>query len=99
MRVASDLVIENYASVSNLGISALYQIATMPEEFRTESHTIPSTGETKTPDEMTVRELQEVKKQLKQAQESEQIVIDLLKENIIYEPQFKKRTRGFIFDV
>ncbi|MDJ0331733.1 hypothetical protein QMF37_08490 [Planococcus sp. S3-L1] len=33
---------------STLGIEALYQIATMPEDQRTESHTIPSTGESKT---------------------------------------------------
>ena len=38
-----------------LGVKALYEIATMPEEYRTEAHTAPSTGATKTVDEMTVR--------------------------------------------
>lgn len=55
-----------------LGIKALYEIATMPEESRTETHTIPSTGATKTVDEMTVRELREVKKALREAQETAQ---------------------------
>lgn len=48
-------------TLSHLGWGALYEIATMPEEARTESHTIPSTGAEKTVDEMTVRELREVK--------------------------------------
>src|SRR5690625_4089061 len=49
---------------------ALHEIATMPEEAREQSHTIPSTGETKTPAEMTVKELRELKRQLKQAEQT-----------------------------
>ncbi len=53
---------------SNLGMQALYEIATLPEPERTKEH-ITSKGEVKTPDEMTVRELRELKKQLKQRDE------------------------------
>lgn len=53
---------------SNLGMQALYEIATLPEPERTKEHTTLS-EETKTPDEMTVRELRELKKQLKQRDE------------------------------
>ncbi|OEK59025.1 DUF3102 domain-containing protein [Staphylococcus equorum] len=53
---------------NHLGVDALYQIATLPETERTIEHTT-STGETKTPDEMTVKELRELKKQLKQRDE------------------------------
>ncbi|WP_192977816.1 DUF3102 domain-containing protein [Mammaliicoccus vitulinus] len=53
---------------SNLGMQALYEIATLPEPERTKEH-ITSKGETKTPDEMTVKELRELKKQLKEEKE------------------------------
>ncbi|WP_239733037.1 DUF3102 domain-containing protein [Mammaliicoccus sp. E-M26] len=58
----------NDSTYSHLGSSVLYQIATLPETERTKEH-VTSSGETKTPDEMTVRELRELKKQLKEERE------------------------------
>lgn len=66
MKVSSEL--PNSDTYHNLGSNALYLITTLPEPERTKEHTT-STGETKTPDEMTVRELRELKKQIKQEQE------------------------------
>ncbi len=54
--------------VGNIGMSIVYEISTLPEPERTKEHTT-SKGEVKTPDEMTVRELRELKKQLKQRDE------------------------------
>lgn len=54
----------NRTTSSDLGVEALYEIATLPEEEREKLHRLES-GEEKTPDEMTVRELRELKKQLK----------------------------------
>ena len=55
-------------STQTLGINALYEIATLPERERTKrTHNIK--WRNKTPDEMTVRELRELKKQLKQRDE------------------------------
>ena len=62
MKVAEEL--PNDSTFSHLGSSALYLITTLPEEERTKEH-VTFKGEVKTPDEMTVRELQELKKQLK----------------------------------
>lgn len=61
MKVAKEL---KSPTLGNLSDTALYLVATLPEEERTKEHTTKK-GETKTPDEMTVRELQELKKQLK----------------------------------
>ncbi|HJA90744.1 MAG TPA: DUF3102 domain-containing protein [Candidatus Jeotgalibaca merdavium] len=58
----------NDSTYSHLGSSVLYQIATLPEPERTKEH-VTSSGETKKPDEMTVRELRELKKQLKEERE------------------------------
>ncbi|WP_194746562.1 DUF3102 domain-containing protein [Staphylococcus chromogenes] len=58
----------NTTMSSHLGMEALYEIATLPELERTKEH-ITSSGEIKTPDEMTIRELRELKKQLKQRDE------------------------------
>lgn len=65
MRVSEKL---NSYTYTNLGLNALDMIATLPEPDRTKEHTT-SKGEIKTPDEMTVRELRELKKQLKQRDE------------------------------
>lgn len=67
MKIANELNSNSYTYM-NLGSRALYEIATLPEPERTKEHTT-SNGETKTPDEMTVRELRELKKQLKQRDE------------------------------
>ena len=63
MKVAKEL--PNSDTWHHLGNRVLYLIATLPEEERDKQHTT-SKGETKTVDEMTVRELQELKKQLKE---------------------------------
>ncbi|HGN7092880.1 TPA: DUF3102 domain-containing protein [Staphylococcus aureus] len=67
MKIANELN-SNSCTYMNLGSRALYEIATLPEPERTKEH-ITSNGETKTPNEMTVRELRELKKQLKQRDE------------------------------
>lgn len=91
MKIAKEF--SDSKSTLNLGVEALYLIATLPEEEREKEHALKS-GETKTPDEMTVRELQELKKQLKekdtqleQAKRSEQIAIDKLEEEQNKEPE------------
>ncbi|MCC4486763.1 hypothetical protein [Limosilactobacillus reuteri] len=67
MKISSRLT-PNYATSHNLGTEALYLIATMPLEERDKPQQLNS-GETKRPDEMTVRELREVKKKLKQREQ------------------------------
>lgn len=53
---------------NQLGLSALYMIATLPEEERTVEHKT-SNGEIKKPIDMTNRELEDLKRQLKQRDE------------------------------
>ena len=48
----------------DLGVKALYEIATLPEEERGKVHEIPSSGKSKTVDKMTTKELKEIKKSL-----------------------------------
>ena len=73
MRVAKEL--PNSSTLTNLGSTALYIISTLPEEERTKEH-VTNKGEVKSPDEMTVRELQELKKQLKQKDELIENMVD-----------------------
>lgn len=68
MMKVSEKLNSNVYTYTQLGLNALEMIATLPEEERTKEHTT-SKGEVKTPDEMTVRELRELKKQLKQRDE------------------------------
>jgi len=91
IKVSSELNSDTY---HNLGSNALYLIATIPEQEREQQHEIPSTGETKDVDEMTVRELREVKAKLKQAEQqteqakkSEQIMQKQLEESESKEPE------------
>src|SRR5690625_2934039 len=53
IRVYEELA-ENVGTYPRLGLRALYEIATLPPDEREAEHTT-SKGETKTPDEMTVR--------------------------------------------
>lgn len=54
MKVASELDSKR-GTYHEIGLRALYEIATLPPEQREKPHTIPSTQETKTVDEMTVQ--------------------------------------------
>lgn len=59
MRIAKELP-ENETTLSHLGLSALDIIASLPEDTRTTPHLL-SNGDVKTPIDMTVKELKEVK--------------------------------------
>lgn len=66
MKISREL--SNDDTYRHLGTNALYMITSLPEPERTKEHTT-SKGETKTPDEMTVKELRELKKELKEKEE------------------------------
>lgn len=66
IRVYTELNDSKLRSNANIGFANLIEIATLPPEQREQAHTLAS-GETKTVDEMTVRELREVKAELKKA--------------------------------
>lgn len=64
MAIANNL--SNWTTSSNLGIEALYLIATLPDEVR-DAETTTATGEVKPPAEMTVKELRALNQAVKTA--------------------------------
>lgn len=50
----------NRCTYTEMGLRALYEIATLPSDERDRPHMVPSSGQAKRLDEMTVRELREV---------------------------------------
>lgn len=64
MRVAEEF--PNGATLPDLGASALYLLATIPEDERDVEHQT-SKGESKLPEDMSVRELEQLRKQLRES--------------------------------
>ena len=98
MKVANEL--PNVDTWQHLGSRALFLIATLPEEERDKQHTT-SKGETKTVDEMTVRELQELKKQLKEKEKQLKKLSDVasdLDEQLSQERMKKQQTKEKIVE-
>ena len=70
IKISNEYDMGKLPHVGNIGFRAMYEIATLPQEEREKEH--ETNGQTKTVDEMTVRELQEVKHQNKQLEQAKQ---------------------------
>lgn len=81
MKVAVELDSKR-STYSEIGMNALYQIATLPEEHRESEH-MTSKGESKKPEDMTVKELRELKRSLKEEQEARQRAESLNRRNCV----------------
>src|SRR5699024_8102753 len=64
IKVVDELDDENRTTWFDLGTQSLYLIATLPPSERESEH-MTAKGEQKKPEDMTVKELREVKRQLK----------------------------------
>lgn len=84
MKIAKEL--PNVETLRHLGTTALNLIATIPEQERSKEHA-NSKGEMKKPDEMTVRELQELKRQLKAKDEQIKMQARMIEDLNEQEPQ------------
>jgi Protein of unknown function (DUF3102) len=73
IKITTELETSKFPTSGSITLGTLYEIATLPPEEREKPHVIPSTGEVKTVDEMTIRELREVKKALKQARQEKEL--------------------------
>ncbi|WP_250755725.1 protein bicaudal D homolog [Staphylococcus aureus] len=94
--------IKDVGTYQHLGLRALLEIASLPVPERTKEHTT-SNGETNTPDEMTVRELRELKKQLKQRDEENAQLQSQMKQaqrlEEIARKQYKYGLNNYIFTI
>lgn len=69
VRIYEDLGDSKHVTTRDLGVNALYELTQIPVDQRDVEHTV--NGKTKTPDEMTVKELREVKKALKDREQAD----------------------------
>lgn len=84
MRISKEL--PNVETLRHLGSTALDLIATLPQEERDIEH-VTAGGETKTVDEMTVRELQELKRKLKEKDQTIEEQQNIINQQADAEPE------------